>query len=156
MSDITTSIDPIQEYTGTIPNKATQDRIEFAQNVEPYLKYVDDTFVGEFNGVQTQLNAFASEANSLKSEVNNLRDASETAGDLAQVYSGESQTWAIESQGYASDAANSVASIDDTAYALTQIGINLSSVQDGDLILAHNDPITSVSFNSENELIIEY
>ena len=63
---------------------------------------------------------------------------------------------AVTATNRAVDASNSAQGIADTAYALTQIGIALTEVIDGELVMYYNDPITNISLNSNQELVIEY
>ncbi len=72
MIDITLS--PIRAYSGKIPNKATQDKITFANNVEPYLIYVNDSFVIEFNQSIDKINNFIIEVNNTEEEIKQIRD----------------------------------------------------------------------------------
>lgn len=47
----------ITPYSGAIPDKATMDKDTFANSINPYLTYIDDTFVPEVNALETNVNA---------------------------------------------------------------------------------------------------
>ncbi len=56
-----TTIPMISVYSGTVPNKATQTAIEFADNVYPYMKFYDVTRVPQMQSYSVALNTLSTE-----------------------------------------------------------------------------------------------
>jgi len=75
---ITETVPSVTVYTGTIPDKATQTKTEFANNVQPYLNYISTTFVPENGAMIASINSWTTEANALKDEVNTLEETTIT------------------------------------------------------------------------------
>lgn len=73
MADITQNIDPVGQYGGTIPDRATQSAEEFANNVYPFQLYWNSTFVPNTVTMSQQITAWNTQANDLKDEVNSIR-----------------------------------------------------------------------------------
>lgn len=82
--DITTTIPSITGYAGTVPDKATQTKTEFANSINPYLNYVDNTFVPSYELAKTALNSFATEANALATQANTDASTASAAATTAQ------------------------------------------------------------------------
>ena len=66
---ITETIPSVSTYSGVVPDKATQTKTEFANNVQPYLNYINASFVPQNNAVITSINTWATEANTLRDEI---------------------------------------------------------------------------------------
>jgi len=77
------TIPTITQYTGTIPNKATQTPTQFADNVYPFHVYYNDDFIPETTSFSESLNIFSGEANDLRDEVNVLADEASDSADTA-------------------------------------------------------------------------
>ena len=67
---ITETIPSVSTYSGVVPDKATQTKTEFANNVQPYLNYINATFVVENSAMITSINTWTTEANALSTTVN--------------------------------------------------------------------------------------
>ena len=90
---ITEVIPLVSGYSGTIPDKATQTKTEFANNVQPFLNYINAIFVPDNSAMITSLNIWTSEANNLKDEVNAMKDTAVTAKDTALASSNYKGLW---------------------------------------------------------------
>lgn len=80
---ITVTVPGMTQYTGTVPNKATQTKEEFANAVHPYLNYFNSTFTPNLTAVSTALTTFKTEVNELAVEVNTNASETKTARDEA-------------------------------------------------------------------------
>ena len=56
-----TTIPTIEVYSGTVPNKATQTALEFADSVYPYMKFYDVTRVPQMQSHAVALNTLSTE-----------------------------------------------------------------------------------------------
>jgi len=149
----------IEQIISTIPpagKRGVQVREEFVASQEAFQDHIEGITVGE-------LNNFGQQANALRAEVNTLRDA--VAKDKNDVTLLKSQAKQSETNAYNSavnaqnsyvDAKGIADSLGDTIYAFSQSGISFNYIDDGDLVVSYTDPIQSIAFNSENELIISY
>jgi len=95
-----TTIPSITAYSGTIPDKDTQTKEDFANNVYPYLNYIDKTFVPSFEAAKTAMNAWDTD---LAEETDNI----EAKVTEASNYANDSASHAAESASHAVDSANS-------------------------------------------------
>ena len=99
---ITKTIPSVSPYSGVIPDKTTQTKIEFANSVHPYLSYINATFVPETNSMITIINNWTTEANALSTTVNQYlnqtisakNDAISAKNDVI-VYRDEIQNYAV-------------------------------------------------------------
>ena len=96
---ITENIPSVSAYTGVVPDKKTQTKIEFANNVQPYLNYINAVFVPQNNAMITSINTWTTEANTLKDEVNTLSVTATTKAAEASASADAAAQSAIEAQG---------------------------------------------------------
>lgn len=119
------------------------------------------------NLMKDQLNSTEANINAMEINVTNIASNAITVTNQNVIdstfNSSQSLYYSLQASGYATSANNSYLDtvsiangINNTALALTQVGINLSYIDDGELIMQFNDPVTNISFNSENELIVEF
>ncbi len=80
---ITVTIPTISEYTGTIPDKATQDEDIFANNVYPFHLFYNDSFITDTTQFATDLNILSGEINVVAGEVSTNALLAETAATIA-------------------------------------------------------------------------
>lgn len=103
-----TTIPAISEYTGTVPNKATQTKDAFANAVQPFLTWVDTNFVPEYNLTKTALNTLAGEISAAVTAIDTDATTATTQAGIATTKAGEAST----------SAANALASQNATAAML--------------------------------------
>ena len=89
---ITETIPSVSQYGGTIPDKATQSKTDFANNVQPYLNYINATFVVENSAMVASVNTWSTEANLLLNEVNTSRDTAVTKASEASTSESNAST----------------------------------------------------------------
>ena len=117
-------------------------------------------FKDQLNTTEQNINAM--ELNVTNISTNAISVTTQNVTD-SSFYASQALSYSVQSGQYANNANNSYLAtesiaqgIESTALALTQIGISLSYIDDGELVMQYASPITNLSFNSENELIIEY
>lgn len=154
---ITVVIPTVQDYGGVIPNKAIQtDPKDFANAVYPFHLYYNENWIPDVNAMASTTLTWATQANALALEMNGYANSAGASATNALDSATASANSATASANSAVDASNTAQSIGNTAYTLSQIGITFATLQNGDLIITYQSPITNVSFNANNELIIEY
>lgn len=156
MADTITQTFP--EYTGEALNR-NMTPAEF-NTAEVYYQLYHKDFSTYANAMATEINTFVGVFNA---DVDNINTEMNSTIDLISNYSIDTEAYRNETLIYKNEAEvsyqNSVSianGIQDTAIALTQIGVTLSYIENGDLILQYADPISNVSFNANNELIVEF
>ena len=102
----------------------------------------------EMKNLVKQLNTFKTEVNATGDEVEGLLNQTKTYVDSVVSDANEALT-------NASEVKANTEQIDRLAYGVTQIGITMSAVIDGELIMYYNDPIQSLSLVDGN-LIVNY
>lgn len=112
------------------------------------------------NAAQSILDTMYSEISSASASATASASASANTATTKATASANSANDSANSATSAQNSVNSINStvtaINNTAMALTQVGISTASIVDGELILSYASPITSISFNSSNELLINY
>ncbi len=98
------AISKIIQYTGTIPDKATQTPNDFANAVHPYLDYFNATFVPQASTMVDDLNTNAT-------QMQILHDETATNAATATTKANEAANFAQNALQSAMDAANTVATI---------------------------------------------
>jgi len=134
---------------------STKANIAWAKLRDPLIPNLN-TFAGQANALRVEVNSRKLQTEQLRNaaalEATNAATQATAAGQLALSAQGHS----IQAQQSAANATNAVNAVSDTAYALTQIGINLSYITDGELIMQYASPITNITRNANGEVIITY
>ena len=156
----------ITQIITTIPQagkRGVQLRDDFVASQEAFQDHLTDFTVNEFNNFKVQANNLRDNVNSIRDDTESIKDSTNIIKNSVIVLRQQAQdsennayTSAINAQNSYANAQNVADGIANMAYALTQIGISLSTVEDGDLIMTYQNPVQNLSFNSEQELIIEY
>jgi len=90
---ITETIPSVSVYSGVVPDKATQTKTEFANNVQPYLNYINATFVPENSSMITSINTWTTEANDLATSVNTDATTATDAANTATAATNNKGNW---------------------------------------------------------------
>lgn len=101
VTDITEEIPELTEYSGTVPNKATAaDDDEFASQVEPYLKWINDTFVAAWETVRASINTLIGQINTIAGQVQTLATETSDNADIAKAVANNKGAWSGLSGAY--------------------------------------------------------
>ena len=113
-------------YEEIIPNKATQTREEFANNVYPFMVWWNDSNVPQLQTLGQQINSMTNEANSTVVDMNSIKSSVDSYKTSTYNYMNTTEGYKDEALGAKNDILGYVIP-NGTAYSVEQVDENLNT-----------------------------